>query len=110
MDAVLILPKYISSKLDVIMVGWDLTVENVSNYQDVKMDIVLTGLTPAFVKMDGKGFYVINLIVGKYFASTVKSLQLKSRPYGFFSAPGTPMQNRVTEICKYRTRAIITRS
>ena len=53
------------------MVGWDLTVQNVSNYQDVKMDIVLTVLIPAFVKMGGKDFCVINLIVGKYFASTL---------------------------------------
>ena len=48
------------------MVGWDLIVQNVSNYQDVKMDIVLTVLILVFVKMDGKDFCVINLIVGKY--------------------------------------------
>jgi hypothetical protein len=53
------------------MVGWDLAVQNVSNYQDVKMDIVLTFLIPVFVKMDGKDFCAINLIVGKYFASTL---------------------------------------
>ena len=71
MNAILILPKYISSILAVIMVGWALTVQNVSNYQAVKRDIVLTVLIPAFVKMDGKDFCVINLIVGKYFASTL---------------------------------------
>ena len=47
------------------MVGVDLIVMNVSNYQVVKMDIVRTALIPAFAKKDGKDFCVINLIVGK---------------------------------------------
>ena len=51
------------------MVGVDLIVMNVSNYQVVKMDIVLTALIPAFAKRDGKDFCVINLIVGKLLLS-----------------------------------------
>ena len=49
------------------MVGVDLIVMNVSNYQVVKMDIVRTALIPAFAKRGGKDFCVINLIVGKLF-------------------------------------------
>ena len=92
---------------------------NVSNYQVVKMDIVLTALIPAFAKRDGKAFCVINLIVGKLLLLIrlpnlvlillnilviIFQIQVgfqKLRPFGSFWYSVAPEHNRNSTFCPY---------
>ena len=101
------------------MVGVDLIVMNVSNYQVVKMDIVRTALIPAFAKRDGKDFFVINLIVGKLLLLIplpnlvlillnilviIFQIQVgfqKLRPFGSFLYSVAPEHNRNLSFCKF---------
>ena len=96
------------------MVGVDLIVMNVSNYQVVKMDIVRTALIPAFAKRDGKDFCVINLIVGKLLLLIpIPNLVLiviifqiqvgfqKLRPFGSFRYSVAPERDRNLSFCKF---------